>query len=235
MKKLFLFLFLAMPIYAQLTFVAPYIGAGVSYFSPSSTGLNKFAEAYNAQRATILTKKMEGPSMTPGFSITGAFGLLGPFIDLTYSKYTGIMSAELDPTKTAGGGTGRDINLSMNALNMGVGLAFQSGPGVIIPSVYFGGYFTDFKTKVKGTNTKEAEDDFSAFTVGVGATLMIPLSNVVGVYVNPIYNFTFMETDFYRLYDKTSTNYNLLSDETKGGFGGFQINAGILIGATCLN
>ena len=74
--------------------------------------------------------------------------------------------------------------------------------------------------------------------LGVNAGAMLILGNIAnsGVFltIKPYYSFGISSPDWKKLYDVTSTNYP--SDDfesTKGGFGGFNINATLSLNIAC--
>lgn len=223
MKKLFFVLLLTFPAFPQLA----YITGGPDYLFSSSTGLDKFAERYNQTRSTVLTKKMESPGNFAGWYLNLGGGFAGLTVDLGYSYHTGSMKSETDPLRTAGGASGREIDLKLSNFMLGFGLAI-AGEGnlvVIFPNIEANMLSLSFDTR-SGSSSKS--DDISTIAnVGVGMKVMLALGSSVGITINPSYNFSLLDANFSSLYDGTGTSYNTFSDDTNGSFGGFHIRVGV--------
>ncbi len=221
MKKIFLFLLFAIPVYPQLI-----ISGGPSFLFTKSSGLDGFIERYNATRASILTKKMEPLGTMTGWSFD--LGVtFGVYFDFGYTSLKGQIRAETDPVKTTGGGTFREMDISLSNFQVGTGLvaASERNIGLIFPYIEADVQSMSFETR---TNTQSKSGDIGMIaSLGIGGKLYIGLSEMFSVYVHPSYHFSLVDANFSEMYDATNTSYDYFSDQTKGSFGGFSIRVGI--------
>lgn len=221
MKKIILLFLFAIPVYPQIV-----ISGGADFFFTSSSGLDKFVEKYNSTRSAILTKKMESIGTMTGWSAN--FGIAaGIAFDLGYSVHSGQMRAETDPSKTIGGGTFREVDIKVSNFLIGTGAVVATDPNMalIFPYVEADIQTLSFDTR---TNTQSKSGDVGLIAnMGIGGKLFIGIGGGLALMVHPSYNFGILDVNFSELYEKTSTSYDILSDETKGSFGGFHIRVGL--------
>lgn len=221
MNKFILLFLMSIPVYSQVV-----ITGGADFFFTSSSGLDKFVEKYNQTRSSILTKKMEPLGTMVGWSAN--FGIAaGIAFDLGYSVHSGQMRAETDPSRTTGGGTFREVDIKVSNFMIGTGavVATDANMGLIFPYVEADIQTLSFETR---TNSQSKSGDVGLIAnMGIGGKLFIGVGGGLAIMIHPSYNFGLLDVNFNELYDKTSTSYDFLSDETKGSFGGFHIRVGL--------
>jgi len=215
-----------------------YFGIGYDSFIPASGGFGKFADKYNTQRAAIITKKMESPASFSGVSFTSGLALGPLLMEMSYSSLKGSMSSELNPATTQGGASGREINISNSAINVTFGLMFgdyESEIYLVLPTIEGNFNSMDFRTRLTGINNNEVKGELSIISqLGFGAALMKGIANTFIIYGKVGYYLEPFESSYSDLYDKTATNYNLLSDEANGSYSGWLFKAGVMLYWNCL-
>ncbi len=223
MKKFILLLLMAFPAYPQLI-----VNGGADFFFTKSSGLDGFVDRYNTTRSAILTKKMESLGTMTGWH--AGFGLaMGIAFDLGYSVHKGQLRAETDPSKTIGGGTFRELDIKISNFMIGTGfvVASERNVGVIFPYFEADAQTMSFETR---TNSQSKSGDVGmVVNAGIGGKLFIGLGEMFALYIHPSYSFSLLDKDFSEIYDATNTSYDVLSDQTKGSFGGFHLRVGIAL------
>lgn len=242
MSKIFLFLLLIFSfssVNAQwindFVDVNGYLSVGYGYMSPSSKGLDDFTTNYNKQRESILSKRMETPSMS-GMTYNTGIMVVGILLEFGYTSRKGTMTAEADPTKvTPGSALKREIELTHGGYNFTIGYLFGEG------LLNFGPVF-DLSINTIDFTTTNSFGKTSAYEIGtfVGYNLggMLVLGNVANtgafLTIRPYYSFTIREPNWRELYRVTSTNYpGPEYESSEGAFGGFNINATISLNIAC--
>lgn len=212
-----------------------YLSVGYGYMSPSSKGLDDFTSRYNSQRKLILSKEMESVWMS-GMTYNTGISSGGILLEIGYTSRKGKMSAEADPAKvTPGSTTKREIELKYGAYNFTIG--FLVGEGLL----YMGPFFDltvssiDFETTNASAKTIVYEMDGY---IGANIGAMLVLGNIAntGAYltIRPYYSFGISQPNWKNLYEVTSTNYpDEDLESTKGGFGGFNIDATFSLNIAC--
>ncbi|GAB1350795.1 hypothetical protein MASR1M107_30100 [Ignavibacteriales bacterium] len=221
MKKFILLLLMSIPVYSQMV-----ITGGADFFFTSSSGLDKFVEKYNQTRSSILTKKMESLGTMVGWSANLGFAS-GIAFDLGYSFHSGQMRAETNPATTSGGTSFREVDIKVSNFLLGTGavVANDQNMALIFPYIEADIQTLSFETR---TNTQSRSGDVGLIAnMGIGGKLFIGIGSGLALMIHPSYNFGLMDVNFNELYEKTSTSYDFLSDDTKGSFGGFHIRVGL--------
>ncbi|MCK6603813.1 MAG: hypothetical protein L6Q59_02845 [Ignavibacteriaceae bacterium] len=203
-----------------------FLSGGADYRFSSASGLDKFAERYNTTRANILTKKMEAPGTFNGWFLNLSGGISKLSFDIGYSQHSGKMKSETDPLLTTGGGTGRNIDLTMNNFWFGTGfnIAVTERFILIFPNFEADILSMSFKTT---TNTDSKEGDFGTIAnAGISMKIIIGIIPGLAISVQPSYNFSLLDSEFKPIYERTNTPYDPDTFDTKGSFSGFHLRIG---------
>ncbi|GAB1348594.1 hypothetical protein MASR1M107_08060 [Ignavibacteriales bacterium] len=223
MKKFILLVLIAFPVYSQMI-----ISVGPDFFFTKSSGLDGFVERYNTTRSSILTKKMESLGTMTGWNINLGFAI-GIAFDIGYSSHKGQLRAETDPLRTTGGGTFREVDISVGNFMIGTGVvvASEKNFGLIFPYVEANLQTMSFETR---TNTQSKSGDVGMIgNMGIGGKIAIGIGSSFALLIHPSYNFGLLDANFSDIYDATNTSYDSFSDQTKGSFGGFHLRIGLAL------
>jgi len=223
MKKFILLVLIAFPVYSQMI-----ISVGPDFFFTKSSGLDGFVERYNTTRSSILTKKMESLGTMTGWNINLGFAI-GIAFDIGYSSHKGQLRAETDPLRTTGGGTFREVDISVGNFMIGTGVvvASEKNFGLIFPYVEANLQTMSFETR---TNTQSKSGDVGMIgNMGSGGKIAIGIGSSFALLIHPSYNFGLLDANFSDIYDATNTSYDSFSDQTKGSFGGFHLRIGLAL------
>lgn len=234
-RLLFVLIFCSVTsVYSQSIF----IGAGYEAFFPTSSVLSDFADRYNSQRAAILTKKIEAPTMFSGFSFTGGIALGPILMEMSFANHKGSMNAESKPSLTQGGATGREMNFENSVFNITFGVLMadeETESYILFPTIEGNFMSVNYKTKLTGVSSQETKYEAgSATQLGLGGALMKGIGNLFVVYVKGAYYFEPLSSSWAGLYRGTSTSYNSLNEEEQGSMSGFQVKAGIMLYWNCV-
>jgi len=242
MKKIVPFLvFLFFPLVSNAQYgdhLSVYFGGGYGFLLSSSTGITKFVDRYNFTRKAVISKQMETPGMMSGFSFQTGMKGMGLMFELGITSGSSKMTSEADPSKVApGSATSREIDLKFKGYNLTFGFQFGDHGVAVGPVMDVSIINLSFETK---TNISGAVGDDIGTNVGIGAGLQIVLGDMeersFEIVIKPSYIFSLFGPDFEPLYRRTGTTpeeKDYLPD-TKGGFGGFQLNIGINVGFNCI-